>query len=276
MPVTSSETRVLDLQAGVDLEEADRAVLGRRGTRTCRRRRSRPPSGSPWTTRRAARAGRRSGTARAPPRRASGGGAAASSRGWRPRRRCRACRPGTGSRRGAACRGTSRRGTRRGRRRRRPRGRRTRNCSGISSIVRATLRPRPPPPKTALIATGRPCSSANATTSSASSTGSLVPGASGALAFCAMCLALALSPRRVDRRGRRADPDQPGVDDGLGEVGVLGEEAVAGVDGVGAAALGDGDDLLDREVGVAGRGAVEASRPRRRAARSRASRSGSA
>ena len=33
--------------------------------------------------------------------------------------------------------------------------------------------------------------------------------------------------------GRRADPGQPGVDDGLGEVGVLGEESVAGVDGVG-------------------------------------------
>ena len=106
--------------------------------------------------------------------------------------------------------------------------------SGISSSVRATFRPRPPPPKAALIATGRPCSSANATTSSASLTGSVVPGASGAPALCAMCRALTLSPRFVDGLRRRADPDQAGVDHGLGEVGVLGEEAVAGVHGVGA------------------------------------------
>ena len=107
--------RVLDLEPGVDLEEGDRAVLAdeelagagadvaglaedRLGRRVER--------GSP---------ARRRGTARAPPRRASGGGAAASSRGWRPPRRCRGGRPGTGSRRGAACRGTSRRSTRRGR-----------------------------------------------------------------------------------------------------------------------------------------------------------------
>ena len=41
------------------------------------------------------------------------------------------------------------------------------NASATSSISRATLRPRPPPPNAALIAIGRPCSSANATTSSA-------------------------------------------------------------------------------------------------------------
>ena len=38
----------------------------------------------------------------------------------------------------------------------------------------------PPPPKAALIATGRPCSRANATTSSAPVTGSAVPGTWGA------------------------------------------------------------------------------------------------
>ena len=62
-------------------------------------------------------------------------------------------------------------------------------------MVRATLRPRPPPPKAALIATGSPCSLANATISSASSTGSAVPGTSGALARAAMWRALTLSPR---------------------------------------------------------------------------------
>ena len=141
------------------------------------------------------RPARRSGTARAPPRPASGGGAAASSRGWRPPRRCRAGRPGTGSRRGAACRGSARRSTRRGRTPRRPRGPRTRTCSATSPISRATFRPRPPPPNAALIAIGRPCSSANATTSSAFSTGSWVPATSGAPTFSAMWRALTLSPR---------------------------------------------------------------------------------
>ena len=48
---------------------------------------------------------------------------------------------------------------------------------------------------------------------------------------------LDLVAERVDGRGRRADPDQPGVEHGLGEVGVLGEEAVAGVHRVGAGPL---------------------------------------
>ena len=46
----------------------------------------------------------------------------------------------------------------------------------------------------------------------------------------------------------RADPDQAGVDDGAGEVGVFGEEAVAGVDRVGAGLGGGVDDLVDRQV----------------------------
>jgi hypothetical protein len=43
----------------------------------------------------------------------------------------------------------------------------------------------------------------------------------------------------------------------LGEVGVLGEEAVARVDGVRAGLLGDLEDLGDVEVGVGGSGAAE-------------------
>ena len=54
----------------------------------------------------------------------------------------------------------------------------------------------------------------------------------------------------VDGRRWWSDPDQSGVDHGLREAGVLGEEAVAGVDGVGAGLLGDGDDLGDVEIGV--------------------------
>ena len=50
-------------------------------------------------------------------------------------------------------------------------------------------------------------------------------------------LGLDLGAHRVDRLGRRADPDQAGVLDRAGELGVLGQEAVAGVDGVGAGRL---------------------------------------
>ena len=89
------------------------------------------------------------------------------------------------------------------------------NSSGISLIVRATLSPRPPPPNAALMAIGRPCSVAKAMTSSASATGSAVPGTSGAPTFWAMCRAWTLSPRASMAAGRRTDPDQPGVDHGL-------------------------------------------------------------
>ena len=57
----------------------------------------------------------------------------------------------------------------------------------------------------------------------------------------------------ADGLRRRADPDQPGVDHGLREVGVLGEEAVAGVDRVGAGAAGRVEDLVEHEVRL-GRG----------------------
>ena len=75
------------------------------------------------------------------------------------------------------------------------------NSSGISSLSRTTFSPRPPPPNAALIAIGIPCSSAKATTSSASFTGSLVPGTSGAPTLVAMCRACTLSPRAMIASG---------------------------------------------------------------------------
>jgi len=56
-----------------------------------------------------------------------------------------------------------------------------------------------------------------------------------------------------------ADEDNVVVDAGLGEVGVFGEEAVAGVDGVDAAGLGDVDKALDVEVAFDGFTAVKGS-----------------
>ena len=56
----------------------------------------------------------------------------------------------------------------------------------------------------------------------------------------------------VDGLRRRADPVQASVDDGAGEVRVLCEEAVAGVNGIGAGLLGRGDQLVDVQVALGG------------------------
>jgi hypothetical protein len=68
---------------------------------------------------------------------------------------------------------------------------------------------------------------------------------------------LDLVTERVDRLRTGPDPHQPGVDDLLGEAGVLGEEAVAGVDGVRAGLLGDLDELVLQQVGVTRRRAAQ-------------------
>ena len=64
---------------------------------------------------------------------------------------------------------------------------------------------------------------------------------------------LVLAAEPLDHVGRRADERQAGVRAGAGERGVLGQEAVAGVDGLRAGAAGGVDQRGDREVGL-GRG----------------------
>ena len=87
------------------------------------------------------------------------------------------------------------------------------------------------------MATGRPYSSTNASTSSTPLTGSAVPGASGAPIFSAMCRAVVLSPSAAIASGDGPIQVDAGVDDGLRELGVLRQEAVAGVHRVGAGLL---------------------------------------
>ena len=228
--------RVLDLQPGVDLEEA-------RSCRPAPTRNSQVPGadvaglaqdrlGRRGT---AASAARRSGTAPGPPRRASGGGAAASSRGWRRRPRCRARRRGTGSRRAAAGPGSARRSTRRGRTRPPPRGPRSRTARRSRSSVAGDLEAAAAAAERRLDGDRQavPARERDDLVGPADRAGGAgrqrgadragdVPGAH-------------LVAQRLDGGRRRADPGQPGVDDGLGEVGVLGQEAVARVHRVGAA-----------------------------------------
>ncbi|AIL00295.1 hypothetical protein P797_35190 [Pseudomonas aeruginosa VRFPA04] len=60
----------------------------------------------------------------------------------------------------------------------------------------------------------------------------------------------ALAAHQVDGFRIRADEDDPGGFAGTGEFGVLGEEAVAGVDRLGAAATGGVKDRLEVQVGL--------------------------
>ena len=76
-------------------------------------------------------------------------------------------------------------------------------------------------------------------------------GHQGAPARCAMPSRY-LVAQRADRRRWRADPDQTGIDDGLGEFGVLGQEAVSGMDGVCTTALGHVEKLVDDQVRLGG------------------------
>ncbi len=199
---------MLDLEPGVHLEEADRAVDGDEelaGARADVARRAQDRLGRVVELL-DLRVGQE--RRRALPRQASGAAAAASSHGSRRRPRSRARRPGTASPRAA---GRSRyRSTKHSPLPNAAVASRTADSysSAISSKVRATLSPRPPPPKAALIATGRPYSRGEGR--------DLVRAADRAVGARRERRADALGdlPRpdlvaeRLDRLGRRADPGE--------------------------------------------------------------------
>ena len=64
----------------------------------------------------------------------------------------------------------------------------------------------------------------------------------------------------ADRLGRRADEGEAALLDALGEVGVLRQEAVAGVDRLGVGHLGGGDDRRHVEVALRRGGRADADR----------------
>ena len=68
-------------------------------------------------------------------------------------------------------------------------------------------------------------------------------------------LGAVLEPHGADRGGRRPDEDDAGVDAGLGKVGILREEAIAGMDAVGARRFSHRDQFIDAQIAVgSGRG----------------------
>ena len=64
-------------------------------------------------------------------------------------------------------------------------------------------------------------------------------------------------PQALDRVRARADPCQSRGDNGAREISVLREEAVPGVHRVRTGSPGDAQDLVDDQVGVRARGAVQ-------------------
>ena len=70
-------------------------------------------------------------------------------------------------------------------------------------------------------------------------------------------LGRALGAHRFDGLGRRADEGDPGLRTVAGEAGVLGQKAVAGVDGLGTAGMGGGNDRLATQVAFGGRGRAD-------------------
>ena len=227
---------MLDLQPGVDLEEGDGAVLADEELAGAGARRSPPRAGSPWTPRTARRSA---------PADRNGAGASSTSFWWRrcseqSRVETTTTLPCASARHWVStCRGWSRyRSTKHSPRPNAATASRTADSysSGISSSVRATLRPAAAAAERGLDRDRQAVLvAANAITSSAPA--DRVGRAGGqrrADLGLAMCRALDLVAERLDGGRRRADPGQPGVDDRLREVGVLGQEAVAGVHRVGA------------------------------------------
>ena len=225
--------RMLDLDARVHLDEEEVArlvvveIFEGSGAAIADRFRQRAPPRR--------RASRRSGVEdrrRALPPRPSAGGAAASIRARRDGRRRR-------RRRGSAprCAGRARPASRyRGRRRRRrPWPRRCACGISRSNSARswATRMPRPPPPAAALIITGKPVRS----TAFRASPSVDHPVAAGHGRHAGPCRRLPrgdLVAHQADGGAVRADEDEARRLDRVGEVGVLGQETVAGMDGVGA------------------------------------------
>ncbi len=100
--------------------------------------------------------------------------------------------------------------------------------------------PRPPPPATALISTGKADLVGELDRLGLAADRPVAAGNGRDAELPGRGLGDDLVAHQADMLGRRADEDEAVLLDHLGEVGVLGQEAVAGMDRLGAGDLGGG------------------------------------
>ena len=110
--------------------------------------------------------------------------------------------------------------------------------------------PRPPPPAAAFTSTGKPIALAIAIASSSGPTAPSEPGTTGMPSFLRGLLGLDLVAHQADVLGLRADEMQIVLGEDFGEAGVLRQEAVAGMHGVGAGDLAGREQRRDVEIAV--------------------------
>ena len=124
--------------------------------------------------------------------------------------------------------------------------------------MRATFMPRPPPPADALMITGIADLGGDALRLAVVGDGAVGAGHDRNAEPLGGALGLDLVAHDADMLGRRADEGDVVGGQDVGELGVLRQEAVARMDGVGAGDLAGGDDLVDVEIGVARRRRADA------------------
>ena len=123
-------------------------------------------------------------------------------------------------------------------------------CPSTSSSRQATLRPRPPPPNAALIATGIAVPGPERPDLPGVAHRVRGPRGQRRAGLAGDVPGPHLVAERLDRLRRRADPGQARPGDRPGEVGVLREEPVAGVHRVRPGLQRHRDDLVDVQVGL--------------------------
>ncbi len=122
--------------------------------------------------------------------------------------------------------------------------------------------PRPPPPAAALISTGKPMARCGVGKLCVA-LGAVVARDHRNAGFDGETAGSDLRPHLLDDVGMGTHPDQSRSHDGSGEAGVLGQEAVAGMDGVSAAGRRRVEQPIDRQVRLGERRRSESVRHRR-------------
>ena len=138
---------------------------------------------------------------------------------------------------------------------------------GSSSALRTILMPRPPPPALALRMTGKPTFLGPGLRLLGRGNHAVGAGQNGHLGLLHRLAGLFLLAHQPRNLRRRADELDVGGAADLGEVGVLAQQAVAGMDRVHVGDLGRGDDRGHVEIAVRQRAAGRCRWPRRQSAR---------